>query len=65
MSIGGLNTWNKNQHVREQMQNEALEYQLRENNPQQAKQDIISRISVRVVLLILALAALFLLLRGI
>lgn len=65
MSIGGLNNWNNNQHVREQMQNEALEYQLRENNPQQAKQDIISRISVRVVLLILALAALFLLLRGI
>ena len=64
MSIGGLNNWNKNQHVREQMQNEALEYQLRENIPQQAKQDIISRISVRVVLLILALAALFLLLRG-
>ena len=64
MSIGGMNNWNNNQHVRERMQNEALEYQLRENNPQQAKQDIISRISVRVVLLILALAALFLLLRG-
>ena len=38
MSIGGLNNWNNNQHVREQMQNEALEYQLRENKPQQAKQ---------------------------
>ena len=59
-----LNDWNNNLQVRERMQNEALEYQLRETNPQQAKQDIASRMSVRVVLLILALILLFLLIRG-
>ena len=64
MSIGGMNNWNNNQRAREQMQNEALEYQLRETNPQQAKQDIVSRMSVRIVLLILALVLLFLLIRA-
>ena len=61
---GGMNNWNNHQQVREQMQNEALEYQLREADPRQAKRDIASRTSVRVTLLLLALVAIFLLVRG-
>ena len=40
------------------MENDALEYQLRETDPEQAKKDLASRISVRTVILILLLAAL-------
>lgn len=60
----GLNNWNNNQQVRERMENDALEYQLRETDPEQAKKDLVSRMAVRAALLILAVAALFLLLRG-
>lgn len=59
-----MNDWNNNLQVRERMQNEALEYKLRETDPEQAKRDIASRMSVRVTLLILALVAIFLLIRG-
>ena len=59
-----MNDWNNNLQVRERMQNEALEYKLRETDPEQAKRDIASRMSVRVALLILALVAIFLLVRG-
>ena len=59
-----MNDWNNNLQVRERMQNEALEYKLRETDPEQAKRDIASRMSVRVTLLILALVAIFLLVRG-
>ena len=61
----GLNNWNNNQQVRDRMENDALEYQMRETNPEQAKKDMISRMSVRgaiLVLLVIALAVL--LLRG-
>lgn len=54
----GLNNWNNNQQVRDRMENDALEYQLRETDPEQAKKDLASRISVRTVILILLLAAL-------
>ena len=57
MSLG-LNNWNNNQQVRDRMENDALEYQLRETDPEQAKKDLASRISVRTVILILLLAAL-------
>ena len=36
MSLG-LNNWNNNQQVRDRMENESLEYQMRETNPDQAK----------------------------
>lgn len=61
----GLNNWNNNQQVRDRMENDALEYQMRETNPEQAKKDLTSRMSVRgaiLVLLVIALAVL--LLRG-
>ena len=61
----GLNNWNNHQQVRDQMENESLEYQMRETNPDQAKKDLASRMSVRgaiLVLLVIALAVL--LLRG-
>ena len=61
---GGMNNWNNNQQMRERMENDAQEYKLRETNPEQAKRDIASRMSVRVALLILALVAIFLLVRG-
>lgn len=35
MSLG-LNNWNNNQQVRDRMENDALEYQLRETDPEQA-----------------------------
>ena len=57
MSLG-LNNWNNNQQIRERMENEAQEYQLRETDPEQAKKDLASRISVRVVILVLLVAAL-------
>ena len=57
MSLG-LNNWNNNQQVRDRMENDALEYQLQETDPEQAKKDLASRISVRTVILILLLAAL-------
>ena len=60
----GLNNWNNNQQVRDRMENDALEYQLRETDPEQAKKDLTSRMAVHAALLILAVAALFLLLRG-
>lgn len=59
----GMNNWNNNQQVRDRMENDALEYQMRETNPEQAKKDLASRMSVRVVLLILAVIALILLMR--
>ena len=40
----GLNNWNNNQQVRDRMENDALEYQLRETDPEQAKKDLASRI---------------------
>ena len=49
----GLNNWNNHQQVRDQMENESLEYQMRETNPAQAKKDLISRMSVRGAILIL------------
>ena len=36
----GLNNWNNNQQVRDRMENDALEYQMRETNPEQAKKDL-------------------------
>lgn len=49
----GLNNWNNNQQVRDRMENDALEYQMWEANPDQAKKDMISRMSVRGAILIL------------
>jgi hypothetical protein len=49
----GLNNWNNHQQVRDQMENESLEYQMRETNPDQAKKDLASRMSVRGAILIL------------
>ena len=64
MSFWG-NHWNNNQQVRDQMENESLEYQMRETNPEQAKKDLISRMSVRGAILILLVVVLaVVLLRG-
>ena len=52
MSFWG-NHWNNNQQIRDRMENESLEYQMRETNPEQAKKDLISRMSVRGAILIL------------
>jgi hypothetical protein len=41
-----MNDWNNNLQVRERMQNEALEYKLRETDPEQAKRDIASRVGI-------------------
>ena len=61
----GLNNWNNHQQVRDQMENESLEYQMRETNPEQAKKDLISRMSVRGAILILLVVVLaVVLLRG-
>lgn len=60
----GMNNWNNNQQVRDRMESDALEYQMREDAPQQAKKDLISRMSVRDALLILTLLLLLLLVRG-
>lgn len=49
----GLNNWNNHQQVRDQMENESLEYQMRETNPDQAKKNLASRMSVRGAILIL------------
>ena len=49
----GLNNWNNHQQVRDRMENESLEYQMRETNPDQAKKDLVSRMSVRGAILIL------------
>lgn len=57
----GLNNWNNHQQVRDQMENESLEYQMRETNPDQAKKDLASRMSVRgaiLILLVIVLAVL-------
>lgn len=58
----GLNNWNNNQQVRERMENEAQEYQMLETNPDQAKKDLVSRMSVRGAILILLVVALAVLL---
>ena len=58
----GLNNWNNNQQVRDRMENEALEYQMRETNPGQAKKDLVSRMSVRGAILILLVVVLAILL---
>ena len=58
----GLNNWNNNQQVRERMENEAQEYRMRETNPDQAKKDLASRMSVRGAILILLVVALAVLL---
>ena len=58
----GLNNWNNHQQVRDQMENESLEYQMRETNPDQAKKDLASRMSVRGAILILLLIVLAVLL---
>lgn len=63
MSLG-LNNWNNNQQVRDRMENESLEYQMRETNPDQAKKDLVSRMSVRgtnLILLVVVLAVVLLL----
>ena len=52
MSFWG-NHWNNNQQIRDRMENESLEYQMRETNPDQAKKDLASRMSVRGAILIL------------
>ena len=57
MSLG-LNNWNNNQQVRDRMENESLEYQMRETNPDQAKKDLVSRMSVRGSILILLVVVL-------
>lgn len=49
----GLNNWNNNQQVRDRMENDAQEYQMRETNPEQANRDLVSRMSVRGAILIL------------
>ena len=54
----GLNNWNNHQQVRDQMENESLEYQMRETNPDQAKKDLASRMSVRGAILILLVVVL-------
>lgn len=54
----GLSNWNNDQQVRDRMENEALEYPLRETNPGQAKKDLASRMSVRTVILVLLVIAL-------
>ena len=59
----GLNNWNNNQQVRDRMENESLEYQMRETNPDQAKKDLVSRMSVRganLILLVVVLAVVLL-----
>ena len=65
MSLG-LNNWNNNQQVRDRMENDALEYQLRETNPDQAKKDLVSRMSVRgaILILLVVVLAVVLLLTG-
>ena len=61
----GLNNWNNNQQVRDRMENESLEYQLRETNPDQAKKDMASRMSVRgAILILLVIVLAVLLFRG-
>ena len=54
----GMNNWNNNQQVRDRMENESLEYQMRETNPEQAKKDLASRMSVRGAILILLVVVL-------
>ena len=54
----GMNNWNNNQQIRDRMENESLEYQMRETNPEQAKKDLISRMSVRGAILILLMVVL-------
>ena len=65
MSLG-LNNWNNNQQVRDRMENESLEYQMRETNPDQAKKDLVSRRSVRgaILILLVVVLAVVLLLTG-
>ena len=64
MSFWG-NHWNNNQQIRDRMENESLEYQMRETNPEQAKKDLISRMSVRgAILILLAVVLAVVLLRG-
>ena len=61
----GLNNWNNHQQVRDQMENESLEYQMRETNPDQAKKDMASRMSVRgAILILLVIVLAVLLFRG-
>lgn len=61
----GLNNWNNYQQVRDQMENESLEYQMRETNPDQAKKDLASRMSVRgAILILLVIVLAVLLFRG-
>lgn len=61
----GLNNWNNNQQVRDRMENDALEYQMRETNPEQAKKDLASRMSVRgAILILLVIVLAVLLFRG-
>ena len=61
----GLNNWNNHQQVRDQMENESLEYQMRETNPDQAKKDLSSRRSVRgAILILLVIVLAVLLFRG-
>ena len=61
----GMNNWNNNQQVRDRMENESLEYQMRETNPDQAKKDLASRMSVRgAILILLVIVLAVLLFRG-
>ena len=62
----GLKNWNNNQQVRDRMENESLEYQMRETNPDQAKKDLVSRMSVRgaILILLVVVLAVVLLLTG-
>ena len=61
----GLNNWNNHQQVRDQMENESLEYQMRETKPDQAKKDLASRMSVRgAILILLVIVLAVLLFRG-
>ena len=61
----GLNNWNNHQQVRDQMENESLEYQMRETNPDQAKKDLASRMSVRgAILIVLVIVLAVVLFRG-
>ena len=52
--------------MRDRMENESLEYQMRETNPDQAKKDLVSRMSVRgaILILLVVVLAVVLLLTG-
>lgn len=60
----GSNNWNNNEQVRMQVENTSLENKMWETDPEKARESAKPRLLLHLVVLVVAVAALTLLVRG-